>query len=89
MQVLLLPVNYGVLIVDKSLARVTSVGSERLQNGQHAWLVWDGKDGVTYFQRNTEGDIGSLITVPRTDARQTEITGYDPIVSVLREGRCE
>jgi hypothetical protein len=88
-QVLLLPVNYGVLIVDKSLARVTSVGAERVGEGQQAWLVWDGKDGVTYFRRNTVGDIRSLITVPRADAKQTEITGYDPIVSVLvpeREG---
>jgi hypothetical protein len=89
-QVLLLPVNYGVLVMDKSLARVTSVGAERVKEGQQAWLVWEGKDGVTYFQRNTEGNIRSLITVPRADAKQTEITGYDPIVSVAdsqKEGR--
>jgi hypothetical protein len=88
-QVLLLPVNYGYLIVDKSLARVTSVGSERLREAQQAWLVWEGKDSVTYFQRNTEGNIRCLITVLRADAQQTEITGYDPIVPVLvaeREG---
>ena len=89
-QVLLLPVNYGVLIVDKSLARLTSLGTERFKQGQQAWLVWEGKDDVTYFQRNTEGNIRSLITVPRAEAKQTEITGYDPIVPVLvaaREGR--
>jgi len=82
-QVLLLPVNYGVLIVDKSLARVTSIGTERVKEGQQAWLVWDGKDDVTYFQRNTDGSTPSLITVPHADAKQTEIIGYDPIVSVL------
>jgi hypothetical protein len=89
-QVLLLPVNYGVLVVDKSLARVTSLGAERLKEGQQAWLVWEGRDDVTYFQRNTEGNIRSLITVPRAEAKQTEITGYDPIVPDLvatQEGR--
>jgi hypothetical protein len=82
-QALLLPVNYGYLIVDKSLARVTSLGADRLRETQQAWLVWEGKDDVTYFQRNTEGNIRSLITVPRTDAKHTEITGYDSIVPVL------
>jgi hypothetical protein len=82
-QVLLLPVNYGVLIMDKSLARVTSVGAERVSDGQQAWLVWEGKDGVTYFQRKSEGNVRSLITLPRVDVKQTEITGYDPIVPVL------
>jgi hypothetical protein len=82
-QVLLLPVNYGVLIMDKSLARVTSVGAERVSEGQQAWLVWEGKDGVTYFQRKSEGNVRSLITLPRADVKQTEITGYDPIVPVL------
>ena len=82
-QVLLLPVNYGVLVVDKSLARVTSIGAEKLKEGQQAWLVWEGKDGVTYFQRSTQGNSRSLITVPRADVKETEITGYDPIVPVL------
>jgi hypothetical protein len=82
-QVLLLPVNYGVLVVDKSLARVTAIGAEKLKQGQQAWLVWEGKDGVTYFQRSTQGNSRSLITVPRADVKETEITGYDPIVPVL------
>jgi hypothetical protein len=91
-QVLLLPVNYGVLIVDKSLARVTSVGNERVEEGQQAWLVWDGKDGVTYVQRKIKANIRSLITVPHANAEKIEITGYDPIVPVLvpeRQGHIE
>jgi hypothetical protein len=89
-QVLLLPVNYGVLIVDKSLARVTSVGAEHVGEGQQAWLVWEGKDGVTYLVHQTQGNTRSLVTVPRADAKKIEIIGYDRIVPVLvpeREGR--
>jgi CHAT domain-containing protein len=80
------------LVMDKSLARVTSVGADPVRAGQRAWLVWDGKDGITYFQRKTEDNIRSLITVPRAEAKQTEITGYDPIVPVLvlrKNGRGE
>jgi hypothetical protein len=89
-QILLLPVNYGVLIVDKWLARVSLIGSEPVKEGLQAWLVWEGKEGVTYFIRNSEGDKRSLLTVPRADAKRTEIIGYDRIVPTLvsdREGR--
>ena len=91
-QVLLLPVNYGILIVDKSLARVSSIGAEPVKEGLQAWLVWEGKDGVTYFIRKSEGHTRSLLTVPRVDAKKTEIIGYDRIVPTLvsdREGRRE
>jgi hypothetical protein len=68
-QFLLLPVNYGVFIVDKELAKVKDLGGqETLQPCpekppqasvaaapcQEAWLVWEGNDGVTYFVRTTE-----------------------------------
>ena len=91
-QVLLLPVNYGVLIVDKSLARVSLIGTEPVKEGQQAWLVWEGKDGVTYLVHNSEGNTRSLLTVPRADAKKTEIIGYDRIVPTLvsdQEGRRE
>ena len=51
-QVLLLPINYGVLIVDKTLPRVAAVGDKPLTSGDEAWLVWEGKDGVTYLVRS-------------------------------------
>jgi len=68
-QFLLLPVNYGIFIVDKELAKVKDLGGlETLQpcaprpdqpnavpaSCQEAWLVWEGNDGVTYFVRSME-----------------------------------
>lgn len=68
-QVLLLPVNYGIFIVDKELAKVKDLGGvEKLQSCaekpdpsnfapascQEAWLVWEGNEGVTYFVRSME-----------------------------------
>jgi hypothetical protein len=82
-QLLLLPVNYGVLIVDKSLARVSLIGADPVTEGQQAWLVWEGKDGVTYLVRRSGGDTRSLLTLPRADIRKTEIIGYDRIVPTL------
>src|SRR5206468_4144826 len=47
-QALLLPVNYGVLIVDKSFPRVSAIGGNPLAEGETAWLAWEGKDSITW-----------------------------------------
>ena len=39
-QVLLLAVNYGYLVVDKTLPRVAAMGDTALLSGTDAWLVW-------------------------------------------------
>lgn len=84
-QILLLPVNYGILIMDKSLARVASVTDEPLANGDAAWLVWEGKEGVTFLvRRGNQRRV--LLTVPRADIKRTEIVGFDPIVPTLFGG---
>ena len=84
-QILLLPVNYGILIMDKSLARVASVADEPLANGDAAWLVWEGKEGVTFLvRRGNQRRV--LLTVPRADIKRTEIVGFDPIVPTLFGG---
>jgi hypothetical protein len=80
-QVLLLPVNYGVLIVDKTLPRVAALGKEALAKGDEAWLVWEGTDGVTFLVRSGIGK--RLVTIPRTDVTRTEILGFDRILPRL------
>jgi hypothetical protein len=82
-QILLLPVNYGVLIVDKSLPRVTAIGKTPLAAGDEAWLVWEGRDGVTYLLRSQLHKRRALVTVPRAEADRTEIVAYDPILPTL------
>ena len=82
-QILLLPVNYGVLIMDKVLPRVADLGGQEQLNGsQVAWLVWEGHDGVTYLVRSNEptGNQRKLITLPRKDMKRTEIVRYDQIL---------
>jgi hypothetical protein len=80
-QLLLLPVNYGILVVDMSLPRVTALGDTPLADGEQAWLVWEGKDGITWLVRRKSGR--TLLTLPRADAKKVEITSYDPIVPAL------
>jgi hypothetical protein len=82
-QLLLLPVNYGVLIVDKTLPRVATLGGEPLADGEDAWLVWEGKDGVTFLVRDRERQRRALVTLPRADVRRTEIVGFDRILPTL------
>jgi hypothetical protein len=80
-QVLMLPINYGVLIVDKSLPRVASLGDRVLADGEEAWLVWEGKDGVTFLVRGPKQK--SLVTMPRSEVKRTEILGFDRILPRL------
>ena len=85
-QLLLLPVNYGILIVDKTMPRVVDLGNqEPLEKSQQAWLIWEGKDGVTYLVRNQTGGqhARQLITLPREAIKRIAITAYDPILRLL------
>jgi hypothetical protein len=84
-QVLLLPINYGILIVDKSVPRVSSLGpAERLAVNEDAWLVWEGKDGVTFLVRSRPQNQRRMVTLPRADVnKRIEIVGFEPIVSRL------
>lgn len=93
-QFLLLPVNYGVMIVDKTLPCVADLGGvEQLKDGQEAWLVWEGKNGVTWLVRSRdeygEGKTSrKLVTLPQKEVKKTEILRYDPILRCIFAGRC-
>ncbi|MGA1864311.1 MAG: hypothetical protein ACMUHX_04545 [bacterium] len=85
-QFLLLPVNYGYLIVDKSMPRVADLGGIRtLKEKEEAWLVWEGKEGITYLiqKKKGEGVSKSLITLPREDIKEIEVVAYERILPVL------
>lgn len=84
-QLLMLPINYGVLIADKTLPSLTAVGDKLLAQDERAWLVWEGKDGVTYLL--SRGDRRVLLTLPRSEVRRIEIAGFDRILRVLHDGR--
>jgi hypothetical protein len=82
-ELLLLPINYGVLIVDKALPRVAAIGDKPLADGEEAWLVWEGKDGVTFLLRSQESKRRALLTLPRSEVKRTEILGFDRILPKL------
>lgn len=86
LQILLLPINYGYLVQDKSLPKVSSLdGPTPLVPGMEAWLVWEGKEGMTYLLRNTQQKptVKSLITLPRDQVKRVEIIAYDRIFPTL------
>jgi len=82
-QVLLLPINYGVLIADKTLARVAWLGDRTLKDGEEAWLVWEGKEGVTFLVRDGALKRRSLLTLQRSKIEKLEIIGFDRILPTL------
>ena len=81
---LLLPVNYGVLISTRQIPRVAEDGGEPAAPGQTAWLLWDSKNVVIYFVRDTN-DQRMIVSVPRKDA-PLRIVAYDDIFSILFGG---
>jgi hypothetical protein len=83
-QILLLPINYGVLIMDKAMPRVATLTGDPLPPEETGWLVWEGRDGVTFLVRRTGGQR-VLQTFPRADVKRTEIVAFDPIVPALFE----
>ena len=85
-QILLLPINYGVLIADKSLARVVAAGARVLVPGESAWLVWEGKEGVTFLLRSADGQRRTLLTQPRAQAAAIEVQGFERILPALFRG---
>ena len=84
-QILLLPVNYGYLLADKYLPRVATLDGEKsLATNEDAWLVWEGKDGLTFLLRRRDGGTArSLVTIKQKDVKKTEIIGYDRILTEL------
>lgn len=85
-QLLLLPINYGCLVEDKLMPRVASLdGVSPLPNKTHAWLVWEGKEGMTYLIYKRIGNEAkkSLITLPRKEIKKLELTSYDNVLPIL------
>ena len=81
-EILFLPVNYGVLISTQSLPRVAEISADRPPSvGSMSWLLWDSKDAITYLVRDP-GDQRMLVTVPAKDAK-IRILAYDNIICVL------
>jgi hypothetical protein len=92
LQFLFLPVNYGIFIMDKVVPKVSDLGNQTaLKEGQEAWLVWEGTHGVTYLVRSTASpaagqpaqNVRSLVTLPRSELKRTEIFRYDQIIKLL------
>ena len=87
-QCLLLPVNYGVLVVDKTLPRVADLGGvETLTGEQQAWLVWESDKGVTWLVRR-DSQTKELITLSKSEVKKMRVTGYDSLARLLAEKAC-
>ena len=85
-QWLLLPVNYGYLLMDKQMPRVASLdGATPLKQGREAWLAWESKDKLTFLlrNRNEKPERRSLRTVPSDQLKTIEIVAYDPLFPTL------
>lgn len=84
-QILLLPVNYGTLIMDQTVPRVTTPTEwPKVPREQQVWLVWEGEKAMTYLARDKEAPKGrTLMMLKKKDISHIEILCYDQIMSVI------
>ena len=82
-QWLLLPINFGVLIVDQSLPRVTAAGTRPVAPGDTVWLAWEGQGALTFLVCHADATRRSLVVLARDKAGPIEIVAIDPIFATL------
>lgn len=84
-QVLFLPVNFGMLLMDQTMPRVATPQSwPEAHQEQEIWLVWEGQEGITYLTRNKEApNSRSLVTLKKDAVPYITIFCYDPIIPVV------
>lgn len=78
---LLVPVNFGVVVMPYSMGRVAALGKTPVPAGQRAWLLWDGKDWMTYFVE--AGGRRQIVSVPTKEIDKIEVSGSDSLFDVL------
>jgi len=83
LQFLFLPINYGVLIMDKSIPRVTkpSFLKDNKYKDAKIWLVWEGRNGMTYL--TDSANKRTLITLNKKDITSNEILCYDNVLKIV------
>jgi hypothetical protein len=89
-QTLLLPVNYGILVADQQLERVSSIPAQAALNTcQTAWIVWQGKDWTTFLLRDWQAGVEkrSLVAVRYSDIKALDIVSQDSSVRTLFQDR--
>ena len=83
-QVLLLPVNYGILISGNTVPRVLISDSEQkgLQGCATTWRIWEGKEWIVLYCRSVGGEQPKwrMLVIGLDKESSTEILGFDPIL---------
>lgn len=79
--VLLIPVNFGMVLMPYSMQRTTAIGKAPLAAGQQGWLLWEGKEWMTYFVKSSGGV--SVVAVPVKEIDRIEVKGSDSLFDVL------
>jgi hypothetical protein len=80
-EILLLPVNYGVLIASPQLPRVENSSLPARPSGERVWLAWDAKEARVYFAYGEDGRR-TMISVPGSDS-SIEVLAFDPIFCIV------
>jgi len=79
--VLLVPVNFGAVLMPYSMGRTTHVGKATVEPGRSAWMLWEGKEWITYYVKS--GVSNSVVAVPVKEIDRIEVSGSDSLFDIL------
>jgi hypothetical protein len=79
--VLLVPVNFGLVVMPYQMARTVGTGKTPLAPGQQAWLLWEGKEWMNFLTRSAAGV--SVVAIPVKEIDRIEVKGSDSLFDVL------
>jgi hypothetical protein len=87
-QVLLLPINHGILIAGHVAPKVEIHGenSKQLISADiEAWIIWEGKDTLTLLTRNKQAVANAwrIVTIRRKDIERVEAYRFDAVLQLV------
>ena len=95
-QVMLLPINYGILTAGREVPRVALPEAPGIDAGQELWRIWETKEELVLLARTpapktadgvaTGRETRRLMTVERKKAGRIDTLCIDPLVRLLYTG---
>jgi len=82
-QIILLPVSYGILINEKELPRISKNNFLPLKTTENAWLIWEGNKYMNFLVKDSQTNQTKVLTVPRDTIKQLSVEGTDCVFGLV------
>jgi len=82
-QIILLPVTYGILINEKQLPKIAKNKALPLKTTESAWLIWEGNKYMNFLVKNSQTNKTRVLTVSRDTIKHLSVEGTDCVFELV------